>query len=195
MPVALSFLFLATIQFADLGRPISRLFSGCLVAIVVAHTMFIAWCWADYQLIFKDLFAVTRSVREGDKVLSMALGAKRFSGNLRPPLTRAVEYLVVTKRIFSPHILTDSWHQPMRLTEQAQASKELAPKPLFSPKPASRQEIVSAFEIAAFLGFDYVLTIRMGAYEDQVPQNWRRRERVGLFRLYQPGVDEAGQIQ
>ncbi len=191
MPVALSFLFLATIQFLDLDRFISGLFRGGLVAVVAAHTMFIAWHWADYQLVFKDLSAATQSVQEGDKVLSMTLGTKRFTGNLRPPLTRAVEYLVVTKRIFSPHILADSWHQPIRLTEQAQALRELAPEPLFGPQSAQGQKLARAFESTAFHRFDYVLTIGMDACEDQFPENWRLRERVGLFRLYQPGVDQA----
>jgi hypothetical protein len=191
MPVALSFLFIATIQFAHFDRLRSRLFRGGLVTIVAAHTMFIAWHWAGYQLIYKDLFAATGTVEEGTKVLSMTLGTERYASNLRPPLIRAVEYLVPTKKIFSPHMLIDSWHQPMRLTEQARKLRKLAPIPLFSPAPANRQKLVHVFENTAFDRFDYVLTIRMDAYEDLFPKNWILLDRVGLFRLYQPGVNPA----
>lgn len=189
MPVALSFFFLATIQFVNFDRRIARWFRGALVVTVVAHVMFISLHWSKYQLIYKDLFAATRLVQEGDKVLSMTMGTVSNSANLRPPLIRAVEYLIPTKKIFSPHILADSWHQPIRLTEQAQILKNMAPAPLFSPKPNQRPKLVGAFENSVFHRFDYVLIIRMDKYEKLIPKNWILREQVGQFRLYQPGVN------
>jgi len=188
MPVALVFLFLATIQFVNFDRSISRWFRSSLIVVVAAHTMFIAWHWAEYQLTYKDLFAVTESVEEGSTVLSMTLGTERYSGNLRPPLIRAVEYLVPTKKIFSPHLLVDKWHQPIRLTEEAQRLRELAPRPLFNPKPEHLKKLVRVFEKTAFEQFDYVLTIRMDAFEDQFPKNWVLRKHIGQFRLYQTAV-------
>ena len=187
MPVALSFLFLATIQFVDFSRPADRLFRGSLLIAVTVQTLFIALHWANFQFIYKDLFAATMPVKEGSTVLSMTLGTQRYSGNLRPPLIRAVEYLVPTKKIFSPHILTDSWHQPMRLTEQAQTLRDLAPEPLFNPWSSDGKKLIRALENTEFHRFDYVLTIRLDAYEAQFPKNWILRERVGIFRLYQPG--------
>lgn len=195
MPVALTFLFLATIQFVEFSRPIDRWFRTVLVVMVIAQTLFISWHWAGYQLVYQDMFAATRPVKQGDKILSMTVGSQRLSGNLRPPLERAVEFLVPTKKIFNPHIFADKWHQPMRLTVEAQTLKALAPDPIFSPDAWGIRRLDSAFETADFQGFDYVLTIRMDAHEDLIPKDWILRERVGLFRLYQPGGNEADQTK
>lgn len=188
MPVALVFLFLATIQFVNFDRSTNRWFRNGLIAVVVAHTTFISWHWAEYQLTYRDLFAVTESVEEGSSVLSMTLGSERYSGNLQPPLIRAVEYLVLTKKIFSPHLLVDKWHQPIQLTEKAKILRGLAPKPLFNPNPEHLQKLVRAFEETEFEQFDYVLTIRMDAFEEQFPKKWVLRKRIGQFRLYQTGT-------
>lgn len=187
MPVAFSFLFLATVQWVNWGQTEKTLFRGSLTVIVTVHVVFISWHWANYQSFFRDLFEATQSVEKGSTVLSMTMGTKRYSGNLRPPLIRSVEYLVPTKKIFSPHILIDRWHQPIRLTRQAQKLVDASPMPLFNPMPHKHEEIIRAFEETDFHRFDYILTIRLDAYENLFPKNWILREKVGVFRLYQSG--------